>query len=92
MLMMASVHQWDHLILPVSVQLATLDLPVKLTSMTVYLQPAPATVCVWMESMPLNADVWESQWYLCNGITDRKSQCRSVLNNITIMREIFIHN
>ena len=32
---MVAVHQWDHLILPVSVKLATLDLPVRLTSMTV---------------------------------------------------------
>ena len=32
---MATVYQWDHLILPVSVKLATLDLPVRLTSMTV---------------------------------------------------------
>ena len=33
---MATVYQWDHLILPVSVKLATLDLPVRLTLTTVY--------------------------------------------------------
>ena len=52
---MVAVHQWDHLILPVSVKLATLDLPVRLTLMTVCLQPAPATAYVWMESITLNA-------------------------------------
>ena len=52
---MATVHQCNHLTSPVSVQLATLDLPVRLTSMTVRLQPAPATAYVWMESMTLNA-------------------------------------
>ena len=53
--MMAAVHQWEHLISLVSVQLATLDLPVRLTLMTVCLQPAQATACVWMQSTPLCA-------------------------------------
>ena len=54
-LMAAAVHQWEHLISPVSVQLVTLDLPVRLTLMIVCLQPAQATACVWTESIPLCA-------------------------------------
>ena len=54
-LMTAAVHQWEYLISPVSVQLATLDLPVRLTLMTVCPQSAQATACVWMESTPLCA-------------------------------------
>ena len=53
--MIAAVHQWEHLISSVSVQSATLDLPVRLISMTVCLQPAQATAYVWMESTPMSA-------------------------------------
>ena len=56
-LTMATVHQWNHLTSPVSVQLATLDLPVRLTSMIVHQYPAQATAYVWMESMPLHVYV-----------------------------------
>ena len=56
-LMMATVHQWDHLTSPVSVQLATLDLPVRLTLTTAYQQPAPPTAYVRIESMALYAYV-----------------------------------
>ena len=56
-LIMAAVHQSEHLILSVSVQLATPDLSVTLTLETVCLQLAQATACVWMESIPLCAHV-----------------------------------
>ena len=45
----ASVFQWGHLTIPVSVQLATLDRAVRLTLMTVCQQSAPTTACVLME-------------------------------------------
>ena len=57
MLIMAAVHQWEHLTLSVSVQLATLDLPVTLILVIVCLQLAQATACGWMESIPLCAHV-----------------------------------
>ena len=45
----AAVLQWGHLTTPVSVQLATLDLNVKLLLMIASLQqPAQTTACVWI--------------------------------------------
>ena len=59
-LTMAAVFQWGgsdrQSITPVSVQLATLDLIVKLLSMIATLwQPAQTTACVWIVMMKLTA-------------------------------------